>query len=83
MLVWPVPLAQVWSGYNVGWVDTTYDIILQSITYISFLKNQIWKESIYLNWILDIQNVTMFSTDFSFQNLVFKILFEFSAAEFT
>jgi hypothetical protein len=28
-------------------------------------------------------NVTKFSTDFSFQNLVFWIFFEFSAAEIT
>ncbi len=45
-----------------------------------FLNSQIWKE-IMLELNGKPSSVTKFSTDFSFQNLVFGNLFEFSAAE--
>ncbi len=47
---------------------------------IDFSNSQIWKE-IMLELNGKTSSVTTFSTDFSFQNLVFWNLFEFSAAE--
>ncbi len=49
---------------------------------IDFLNSQIWKE-IMLELNDKPSKVTTSSTDFSFQNLVFEILFVFSAAEIT
>jgi hypothetical protein len=46
---------------------------------MDFFNSQIWKE-IMLELYGNSSTVTMFSTDFSFQNLVFWNLFEFSAA---
>jgi len=47
---------------------------------IDFLNSQIWKK-IVLELNSKPSSVTTFSTDFSFQNLVFFNLFEFSVAE--
>jgi hypothetical protein len=55
------------------------NVVLQCI---DVLNSQIGKE-IMLELNGEPSSVTMFSTDFSFQNLVFKNLFEFSAAEIT
>jgi hypothetical protein len=54
--------------------------ILQYI--IDFLNNQIRKE-IMLELNVKHSSVPLFSTDFSFQNLVFWNLFEFSVVEIT
>jgi hypothetical protein len=47
-----------------------------------FLNSQIWKE-IMLELNGKLSSFTTSSTDFSFQNLVFWNLFEFSVAEIT
>jgi hypothetical protein len=47
-----------------------------------FLNSQIWKE-IMLELNGKASSVTTLSTDFSFQNLIFWNLFEFSAAKVT
>jgi hypothetical protein len=54
--------------------------ILFCNVYIDFLNSQIWKE-IMLELNGKPSSVTTFSTDFSFQNLVFWNIFEFSVAE--
>ncbi len=65
-------LAQVWTHHNV----------LQCM--YRFFWTAKYERKSCLNWIMvSLQSVTMFSTDFSFQNLVFWDLFEFSAAEIT
>ncbi len=77
-LVWPVPLAQVWSHYKIGKLNMW---TLFCNVCIHFLNSQIWKEIMLdLNW-GEHSSVTTFSTDFSFQNLVFWNLFEISATE--
>jgi hypothetical protein len=76
--VWPVPLAQVWSHYKIGKLNMW---TLFCNVCIHFLNSQIWKEIMLdLNW-GEHSSVTTFSTDFSFQNLVFWNLFEISATE--
>ncbi len=56
------------------------NIVLQAC--INFLNCQTWKE-IMLDLNGKPSSVTTSSTDFLFQKLVFKNLFEFSAAEIT
>jgi hypothetical protein len=48
-----VSLAQVWIRYNVRW--TQHMTLFCKVYLHPILKNQIWKESIYLNWILNLQ----------------------------
>jgi hypothetical protein len=79
ILVWPVALGQVWTHYKIGKLNM---LTLFCNVRIDFLNSQIWKE-IMLELNSKPSSVTMFSTDFSFQNLVFWNLFEFSAAEIT
>ncbi len=74
LLVWPVPLAQVWTHYKIGKLNMW---TLFCSVCIDFLNSQIWKE-IMLELNAKPSSVTTFSTDFSFQNLVFWNLFEFS-----
>jgi hypothetical protein len=78
-LVWPVPLAQVWTHYKIGKLNWW---TLFCNVYISFLNSQIWKE-IMLELNGKPSSVTTSSTDFSFQNLVFWNLFGFSVAKIT
>jgi rRNA maturation endonuclease Nob1 len=78
-LVWPVPLAQVWAHYKIGKLNM-WTLFCNGC--IDFLNNQIWNE-IMLELNGKPSSVTTFSTDFSFQNLVFWNLFEFSVAEIT
>jgi hypothetical protein len=71
--VWHVPLAQVWTHYKIRKLNMW---TLSCNVCINFLNNQIWKENMLeLNG--NPSSVTMFSTDFSFQNLVFGNLFGF------
>jgi hypothetical protein len=56
------------------------NIVLQCI--YRFLNNQIWKK-IMLELNGKPLSVTTFPTDFSFQNLIFWNLFEFSTIEIT
>jgi hypothetical protein len=79
VLVWPVPLAQLWSHYKIGKLNMW---TLFCNVCIDFLNSQIWKE-IMLELNGKPSSVTTFSTEFSFQNLVFWNLFEFSVAEIT
>ncbi len=76
-LVWPVPLAQVWTHYKIGELNM-WTLFCNVCIY--FLNSQIWKEVI-LELNSKPSSVITFSTDFSFQNLVFGNLFEFSVAE--
>jgi hypothetical protein len=76
-LVWPVPLAQVWTHYKIEELNMW---TLFCNVCICFLNSQIWKE-IMLELNGKPSSVLAFSTDFSFQNLGFWNLFEFSAAE--
>jgi len=76
-LVWPLPLAQMWTHYKIGKLNMW---TLFCNVYINFLNNQIWKE-IMLELNVKPSSVTTFSADFSFQNLVFWNLFEFSVGE--
>ncbi len=79
ILVWFVLLAQVWTIYKIGKLNMW---TLFCNVCIDFLTSQIWKEIIFeLNG--KPSSVTTFSTDFSFQNLVFWNLFEFLVAEIT
>jgi hypothetical protein len=78
-LVWLVLLAQVRTHYKVGKLNLW---TLFCNVCINFLSSQIWKK-IMLELNDKPSSVTMFSTDFSFQNLVFWNLFEFSVAEIT
>jgi hypothetical protein len=78
-LMWHVLLAQVWTRYKTGKLNMW---TLFCNVYINFLNSQIWKE-IMLELNRYPTNVTTFSSDFSFQNLVFWNLFEFSVAEIT
>ncbi len=78
-LVWPVTLAQVWTHYKIGKLNMW---TLFCNVCIDFLNSQIWKE-IMLELNGKPSSVTRFSTDLSFQNLVFWNLFEFSVAEIT
>jgi hypothetical protein len=66
-LVWLVPLAQVWTHYKLGKLDMW---TLFCNVCFNFLNSQIWNE-IMLELNGKPSRVTMFSTDFSFQNLVF------------
>jgi len=79
LLVWPVPLAQVWTHYKIGKLNMW---TLFCNVCIDFLNSQIWMD-IMLEMNSNPSSVTTFSTDFSFQNLVFGNLFEFSVAEIT
>ncbi len=76
-LLWLVPLAQVWTHYKIRKFNMW---TLFCNVCINFLNKQIWKE-IMLELNGKPSSVTTFSTDFSFQNLNFGNLFEFSAAE--
>jgi len=76
-LVWHVPLAQVWTHYKIGKLNMW---TLFCNVWIDFLNSEIWKE-IMLELNGEPSSLTMFSTDFSLQNLVFWNLFEFSAAK--
>jgi hypothetical protein len=79
MLVWPMPLAQVWTHYKI-WKLNMWTLFCNVC--IKFLNSQIWKE-IMLELNGKTSSVITFSTDFSFQNLVLWNLFEFPAAEIT
>jgi hypothetical protein len=81
-LVWPVPLAQVWTFYKIEKLNMWK---LFCNVCIDFLNSQIWKEIMleWYNWNGKPSSVPTFSTDFSFQNLIFWNLFEFSAAKVT
>jgi hypothetical protein len=68
-LMWVVPLAQVWTHYKIGKLNMW---TLFCNVCINFLNIQIWKE-IMLELNGKPSSVITFSTDFSFQNLVFKI----------
>jgi hypothetical protein len=63
-----VTLAQVWTHYKIGKLNIWtmfYNVC------VNFLNNQIWKEIMFqLNGKLS--SVTTFSTNFSFQDLVFS-----------
>jgi hypothetical protein len=72
-LVWPVALAQVWTHYKIGKLNMW---ILFCNVCIDFLDSQIWKE-IMLELNCKSSSVTTFSTDFSFQSLVFGIYLNF------
>jgi hypothetical protein len=64
------------THYKIGKFNM-WNIVLQCI---DFLNSQIWKENMLeLNG--KPSSVTTFSTDFSFQNLVFQNLFEFWVIE--
>ncbi len=65
-------LAQVWTHYKIRKLNM----------WTLFLNSQIWKE-IMLELNGKPSSVTTFSTDFSFQNLIFCNIFEFSAAKIT
>ncbi len=78
-LVWLVPLAQVWTHYKIGKLNMW---TLFCNVCIDFLNSQIWK-GIMLELKCKPSSVTTFSTDFSFQNLVFWNLFEFLVAVIT
>jgi hypothetical protein len=73
-LVWPLLLAQVGTHYKTGKLNMW---TLFCNVCVNFLNSQIWKE---IRFALNGKpsSVTTFSTDFSFQNLVFWNLFEFS-----
>jgi hypothetical protein len=73
LLVWTVPLAQMWTHYKIGKLNMW---TLFCNVCIDFLNNQIWKD-IMLEMNGKPSSVTTFSTDFSFQNLIFWNLFEF------
>jgi hypothetical protein len=73
-LVWPVPLAKVWTRYKIGKLNMW---TLFCNVCIDFLNSQIWKE-IMLELNGKPSSVTTFSTDFSFQNLVFLFIWIFS-----
>jgi len=79
LLVWPMHLAQVWTHYKIGKLNIW---TLFCNVCIDFLNSQIWKE-IMLELNGKPSSVTMFSIDFSFQNLVFWNLCEFSVTEIT
>ncbi len=72
-LVWPALLAQVWTHYKIGKLNM-WTLFCKAC--IDFLNNQIWKE-IMLELNGKPSSVTTFSTDFSFQNLVFGIYLNF------
>jgi hypothetical protein len=72
-LVWLVPLAQVWTHYKTGKLNMW---TLFCNVCIEFLNSQIRKE-IMLELNGKPSSVTTFSTDFSFQNLVFWIYLNF------
>ncbi len=72
-------LAQVWTHYKIEKLNMW---TLFCNVCIDILNNQIWKE-IMLELNYKASSVTTFSTDFSFQNLVFWNLFEFSVEKFT
>jgi hypothetical protein len=74
--VWHVPLAQMWTYYQIGKFNMW---TLFCNVCIDFLNNRIWKE-IMLELKGKPSSETTFSTGFSFQNLIFWNLFEFSAA---
>jgi hypothetical protein len=75
--VWPVPLAKVWTYYKIGKLNKW---TLFCNVCIHILNSQIWKE-IMLELNGKPSSGTKFSTDFSFHNLIFWNLFEFSVAE--
>jgi rRNA maturation endonuclease Nob1 len=73
-LVSPALLAQVWTHCKIEKLNM-WTLFCKAC--IDFLNNQIWKEIM-----LELNNgkqssVTTFSTDFSFQNLVFGIYLNF------
>ncbi len=75
MLVWPAPLAEVWTHYEIGKLNKW---TLFCNVCIDILNSQNIKGNHCLNWIVSLLSVTTtFPTDFSFQNLVFWNLFEF------
>jgi hypothetical protein len=73
-LVWPVPLAKVWTHYKIGKLNMW---TLFCNVCMDFLNSQTWKE-IMLELNGKPSSVTTFSTDFSFQNLVFLFIWIFS-----
>ncbi len=75
--MWPVPLAQVCTHYKIGKLNLW---TLFCNVCIEILNSQIWKEIMFeLNGKPSGKpsSVTTFSTDFSFQNLVFGIYLNF------
>jgi hypothetical protein len=79
LLMWPMPFAQVWTHYKVEKLNMW---TLFCNVCIDFLNGQIWKE-IMLELNGKPSSVSMFSTDFSFQNLVSLNLFELSVIKIT
>ncbi len=71
--MWFLSLSQMWTHYKIGKLNmwTLFCNIC-----IAFLNNPIWKE-IMLKLNGKPSSLTMFSTNFSFQNLVFWNLFGF------
>ncbi len=74
-----MPLAQVWTHYKIGKLNlwTFFCNVC-----INFLNSPIWKE-IMCELNEKPSSVITFLTDFSFQNLIFWNLFEFSVTEIT
>jgi len=70
-------LAQAWTHYKIGKLNMW--TLFWNVC-IDFLNDQIWKE-IMLELNDKLSSVTTFSTDFSFQNLVFWNLFELLVAK--
>ncbi len=67
--MWPVPLAWVWTHYKIGKLNMW--TLFWNVC-INFLSSQIWKENHMLELNGKPSSVTIFSTDFSFQNLGFS-----------
>jgi len=78
-LVWPVLVAQVGTHYKRGELNM-WTLFCNVCIY--FLNSQIWKE-IMLELNGKPSSVIMFSTDFSFQNLVFLEFIWISVADST
>ncbi len=74
LLVWPVPLAQVWTHYKKG--NSTCEHCFAM--YVSIFWTAKYERKSCLNWMVSLQVLPH-----SFQNLVFWSLFEFSVAEIT
>ncbi len=75
--MWPVPLAEVWTHYKIGKLNNW---TLFCNVCIDILKSQIWKEIMHESNGKPSSGIK-FSTDFSFQNLVFEIYLNFQWQE--